>query len=72
MSTAHFSPNVSSASILRLPQVKQRVGLSRTSIYRAAKDGSFPQPIPLGPRAVGWTSTSIDAWIASREQQGAA
>ena len=32
-------------TILRLPQVKSRVGLSRSSIYAAVSDGRFPQPI---------------------------
>lgn len=73
MNTLHLSPAVSSASILRLPQVKQRVGLSRTTIYRAVKEGTFPAPIKLGgPRAVGWTSTSIEAWIAALQQGEAA
>ena len=29
-------------------------------------NGTFPPPIQLGPRAVGWLEHEIDEWIASR------
>lgn len=51
---------------LRLPEVKQKVGIGRTTIYQRIKSGEFPAPISLGPRAVGWTSDSIENWIESR------
>lgn len=53
-------------SILRLPEVKARTGLSRSSIYNAIKQGSFPHHVSLGARAIGWVSTEIDQWIVSR------
>lgn len=53
-------------TILRLALVKQRTGLSRSSIYSGVKQGTFPAQISLGPRAVGWLESSIDEWIASR------
>lgn len=55
-------------TILRLPQVKGRTGLSRSSIYAGAKAGTFPTPIKLGERAVGWTASSIDSWLQTRVQ----
>ena len=48
-------------SILRLPVVKSRTGLSRSTIYLRIKEGTFPSPVSLGARAVGWPSTDIDA-----------
>src|ERR1035437_9495805 len=36
-----------SESILRLPQVKERVGLSRSTIYARIAEGVFPGPINL-------------------------
>ena len=53
-------------TILRLPLVTQRTGLSRSSIYSGVKQGTFPAQISLGPRAVGWLESSIDAWIQQR------
>ncbi len=52
--------------ILRLPQVKQRTGLSRSTIYLNISHGSFPKPIPIGDRAVGWIETDIDEWIQEK------
>jgi prophage regulatory protein len=53
-------------AILRLPQVAQRTGLSRSTLYQYIKDGEFPRPVPLGLRAVGWLESEIIDWIASR------
>jgi prophage regulatory protein len=53
-------------TILRLPTVKSRSGMSRSSIYNGVKQGTFPAPITLGPRAVGWLESSIEQWIQSR------
>jgi prophage regulatory protein len=55
-----------SNTILRLPQVKIRVGLSRSSIYAAVSKGSFPKPIRLGTRSVGWLEVEIEAWVSQR------
>jgi prophage regulatory protein len=49
--------------ILRLPAVKARTGLSRSSIYQHIADGSFPRPVSLGARAVGWVESDIEGWI---------
>ena len=52
--------------VLRLPGVKRRTGLSRSSLYLRIAEGTFPKPIPLGDRAVGWLSNEVDAWVSSR------
>lgn len=52
--------------ILRLPDVMSRVGLRRASIYLHITNGSYPKPISLGARAVGWLESDIDGWIAAR------
>lgn len=60
-------PPVSNHRILRLKEVRARVGnLSHTSIYEGAAKGTFPKPIKLGGRASGWLEHEIDAWIAGR------
>jgi prophage regulatory protein len=53
-------------SLLRLPEVKRRVGLGRTSIYEAVARGDFPQPIKLSERAVAWPSDAVSRWIEAR------
>ena len=55
-------------TILRLPQVKIKVGLSRSSIYSAVADKRFPKPVRLGARAVGWLESEIDEWVNTQVQ----
>jgi prophage regulatory protein len=53
-------------SILRLPAVKTRTGLSRSTIYLRVSQGTFPRPVSLGGRAVGWVEEEIQSWLAER------
>jgi prophage regulatory protein len=53
-------------TILRLPAVKARTGLSRSTIYLHVSDGSFPRPVSLGARAVGWVESDIEEWISRK------
>lgn len=57
--------------IIRLPEVKRRVGLSRSSIYEYIQKGMFPKQVPLGARAVGWFETDIDLWVDGHRVGGA-
>ena len=62
------------SAILRLNDVIARTGLSRTVIYRRMAAGTFPRMVELGPRAVGWRESDIEAWIeslATKTQQAA-
>lgn len=55
-----------SYSILRLPGVIARTGLSRSTIYARISEGQFPPSISLGNRAVGWVETDINEWLDQR------
>jgi prophage regulatory protein len=55
--------------ILRLPAVLERTGLSKSQIYKMLGEGTFPTPVHLSSRSVGWPSEAIDGWIASRKHQ---
>ena len=50
-------------AILRLPAVKAKTGLSRSTIYLRISEGGFPKPISLGGRAVGWIEAEVDDWL---------
>lgn len=52
-------------AILRLPLVKARTGLSRSTIYQRVGAGTFPKPVNLGARAVGWLESEIDDYLAA-------
>jgi len=60
--TAQGGANMAEA-ILRLPDVKARTGLSRSTIYLRIAEGSFPKPVSLGGRAVGWIEAEVNDWL---------
>ncbi len=51
--------------IMRLPQVKDATGLSKTTIYRRMADGQFPPKIRLGENSTGWWESDIMKWQAN-------
>ena len=62
-------------TILRLPDVKRSTGLSRSTIYLRILQGTFPKPVSLGERSVGWVESEIQEWLqrridASRSESG--
>lgn len=50
-------------SIIRLPELTRRIGLSKSAIYARIQLGTFPQPLPLGGKATGWLESEIQQWI---------
>ena len=61
-----FTIDRTSGALLRLPQVIEIVGLSKSSIYAKIKDGTFPPPIHISNRAIGWLDSVIEEWIEQR------
>ena len=59
-------------TILRLPAVAARVGLQRSTIYARINEGSFPAPVNLGARAVGWLESEISDWLNARIERSRA
>ena len=56
--------------ILRRKQVEARTGLSCSTIYAQIKAGTFPAPVSLGPRAVGWIENDVQRWLSDRIEAG--
>ncbi|GAB1621407.1 AlpA family transcriptional regulator [Agarivorans albus] len=52
-----------SNKIMRLPEVIEKTGLSRSTIYLRMSHGQFPKSISLGERAIGWVEKDIDLWV---------
>lgn len=53
--------------LLRLPQVVERTGLSRSTIYLRIQKKDFPPPMKLGQgRTAYWLESDIDAWIQDK------
>jgi len=56
--------------ILRIRTVRERTGLSRSTIHTMEAAGEFPRRIELGARSVGWYEDEVAAWIESRQRKG--
>ena len=52
--------------ILRLKQVIEKTGLSRSVIYALISRGEFVTRIKLSPRTMGFLESEVNAWIAER------
>lgn len=54
--------------IIRMPELKNMLGISRATIYRklSEADGAFPVPVRLGPNSIGFRLADVEAWIATR------
>ena len=55
--------------IVRRDEVSKLTGLARATIYKKVGDGSFPEPIRLGARSVGWRLSDIVAWLQAPERR---
>ncbi len=56
----------SSWHIIRPSQLAEKLGVSRTTIYRMEKRGDLPPRIKMSNRAVGWRSDVIEEWLEER------
>ena len=66
--TKQTGENEVSEKIIRLPKVKEMVGLGTTAIYEKMKHGDFPKQIKLG-RLSGWVESEIQDWISRQIRQ---
>ncbi len=55
--------------MLRAPEVMARTGLSRVTIWRRVRAGTFPAPVQLGENSIGWPASEITAWLANRPRR---
>ena len=52
--------------ILPRREVSEKTRLQKSAIYQRMAAGTFPKPVRLGPKAIGWVEYEIDAWIQAR------
>ncbi|WP_235512532.1 helix-turn-helix transcriptional regulator [Sphingomonas sp. Leaf17] len=55
----------SSDSLLRIADVRRRTGLSTATVYRRVQAKTFPPKVQIGPAAVAWYKSDIDAFVAN-------
>ena len=61
-----IQPRAPPCRMLRFVDVIECTGLSRTTIWRRVKAGTFPAPVSLGENSCGWPENLITDWIESR------
>jgi prophage regulatory protein len=54
---------------LRLSEVCELVGLSRSSIYQLRSECRFPESVKVGVRSVRWRMADVLAWQARVEKR---
>jgi prophage regulatory protein len=52
--------------VLRLHQVMNTTGLARSTVYKYINEGTFPKPLSLGERCVGWLESEVHDWLLAR------
>ncbi len=52
--------------LLRFPEVRERTGLSRSTIWRLERGGAFPRHRRISANAVAWVEEEVMSWIRSK------
>ncbi len=54
---------------IRLPEVRQRVGMSKSQIYKLIKASEFPKPVKVSERISCWVAVEIEEWVSNKIQE---
>ena len=55
--------------IIRLKDVIKMTSLGRSTVYKYIAEGTFPKPVSLGDRCVGWLESEVLDWIVSKVEE---
>ena len=55
--------------LMRLKEVVEVTGLSRSTLYKYIGEGRFPEPVRLGGRSVAWVQDEVENWILARIEE---
>lgn len=56
---------------IRIRQVLEMIGVSRTTLWRMVQAGTFPRPVRITERSRGYVRETVEAWMKSRTDGGA-
>lgn len=51
--------------LLRIEEVVHIIGISRNTVYRRIKEGTFPKQVRIGPNSVAWRQSDISVWMSA-------
>lgn len=54
---------------IRLPQVIEKTGLARATIYKYMANSSFPKQLALGGGNVAWLESEIHEWMLAKIEE---
>ena len=60
--SASVKRNFRSGALMRIGEICELVGVCRSTVYRWVSEGSFPEPVRIGERAVRWNIADIEVW----------
>lgn len=66
MRTAKAPTKNAQIHMLRMPEVIQQTGLSRSTIYALMADGKFPRQIKVSENTAAWLAHEVDAYLQDR------
>jgi prophage regulatory protein len=59
-------PVSGAGKLLRVPQVLDRLGCSRSTLYKMVRKGQFPQQMKIGEKISAWPEAQVERWLADR------
>jgi prophage regulatory protein len=51
---------------IRMPDLRQKVGLSKSQIYKLIQQEEFPEPVKLGRKVSVWVDSEVEEWMSSK------
>jgi prophage regulatory protein len=51
---------------IRIRQVLEMIGVSRTTLWRMVRAGTFPRPVRITERNRGYVRETVEAWMTAR------
>ena len=68
--TSAVAAHAPAVKLLRFPVVRERTGLSRSTIWRLERRGEFPKHHRIAPNIVAWSELEVSRWIEERLGDG--
>ena len=65
-----MAPACRDNSLIRQRDLCALLGISRSTLFRWERDGTFPRRLKLGPKRVAWRKSDIDDWLTGRSAAG--
>ncbi|WP_210446239.1 helix-turn-helix transcriptional regulator [Vibrio crassostreae] len=63
---------LSTVKLIRQTELAMLLGISITTLWRLRQDESFPKPVVIRARMIGWRLCDIESWLAANKLDTAA